>query len=60
MLVIIDMYQITLFRAMNPHQRCLHAKVKNRNELKQVKSEGVDVRFNISLCLIKKHNFLEL
>ena len=25
-----------LFRIMNPHQRCLQAKVKYRNELKQV------------------------
>ena len=30
------MHLITLFRVMNPRQRCLHAKVKYRNELKQV------------------------
>ena len=37
-----DKYTISLFRVMNPHQRCLHAKVKYQNELKQVmpKSEA--------------------
>ena len=30
------MHLITLFRIMNPHQRCLQAKVKYRNEPKQV------------------------
>ena len=28
------MHLITLFRIMNPHQRCLQAKVKYRNEPK--------------------------
>ena len=37
------MHLITLFRMLNPHQRCLQAKVKYRNESKQVmaKSEGL-------------------
>ena len=30
------MHLITLFRVMNPHQRCLQAKVKYRNKPKQV------------------------
>ena len=36
------MLLIMLFLVMNPHQRCLQAKVKNRNEPKQVmqKSRG--------------------
>ena len=30
------MHSITLFQVMSPYQRCLKAKVKNRNESKQV------------------------
>ena len=30
--MLIKMHLITLFRIMNPHQRCLQAKVKYRNE----------------------------
>ena len=33
--MLILMHLITLFRIMNPHQRCLQAKVKYRNEPKQ-------------------------
>ena len=36
------MHLITLFRVMNPHQRCLHAKVKYRNEPKQVMPKSED------------------
>ena len=32
--MLIYMHLITLFRIMNPHQRCLQAKVKYRNEPK--------------------------
>ena len=34
--MLIKMHLITLFRVMNSHQRCLQAKVKYRNEPKQV------------------------
>ena len=33
------MHLVTLFLVMDPHQRCLPAKVKNRNEPKQVMPE---------------------
>ena len=36
------MHLITLFRIMNPHQRCLQAKVKYRNEPKQVMPKSED------------------
>ena len=32
--MLIQMHLITLFRVMKPHQRCLQAKVKYRNEPK--------------------------
>ena len=36
------MHLITLFRIMNPHQRCLQAKVKYRNEPKQLMPKSED------------------
>ena len=36
------MHLITLFRVMNPHQRCLQAKVKYWNEPKQVMPNSGD------------------
>ena len=41
--MLIWMNLITLFRVMNPHQRCLHAKVKYRNEPKQVMPKSEDL-----------------
>ena len=38
----IQMHLITLFRVMNPHQRCLQAKDKYRNEPKQVMPKSED------------------
>ena len=37
------MHLMTLFRIMNPHQRCLQAKVKNQNEPKQVMQKSKDL-----------------
>ena len=42
--MLIKMHLITLFRVMNPHQRCLQAKVKYRNEQKQVMPKSEDIR----------------
>ena len=36
------MHLITLFRVMNPHQRCLQDKVKYRKEAKQVTPKSED------------------
>ena len=48
--MLIKMHLITLFRVMNPHQRCLQAKVKCRNEPKQVmpKSENLSRSLDIN------------
>ena len=37
---------------MNPHQRCLHAKVKNRNEPKQVMAKSQDLCRSLEIKLI--------
>ena len=34
---------------MNPHQRCLHAKVKYRNEPKQVMPKSEDLRRSLEM-----------
>ena len=41
--MLIKMHLITLFRVMNPHQRCLQTKVKYRNEPKQVMPKSEDL-----------------
>ena len=41
------MHLITLFRVLNPHQRCLQAKVKNRNEPKQVLPKSRDLKIKL-------------
>ena len=40
--MLIKMHLITLFRVTNPYQRCLQAKVKYRNEPKQVMPKNED------------------
>ena len=40
---------ITLFRVINPHQRCLQAKVTQWNEPKQVKPKRVDMRRSLEI-----------
>ena len=37
---------------MNPHQRCLQAKVKNNNELKQVMPKSKDLSRSLEIKLI--------
>ena len=63
------MHLITLFRVMNPHQRCLHAEVKYRNEPKHAKewrpkyhvtidsslSNGLGSIYNKKICI--RHRF---
>ena len=46
------MHLITLFRVMNPHQRCLQAEVKTRNEPKQVMPKSKDLSRSIEMNLI--------
>ena len=46
------MHLITLFRVINPHQRCLQAKVRNRNEPKQVISKSKDVSRPLEIKVI--------
>ena len=41
--MLISMHMITLFWVMNPHQRCLQAKVNYRNEPKQVVPKCEDI-----------------
>ena len=43
---------ITLFRVMNPHQRCLQAKVKYRNEPKQVMPKSKDLSRSLEINAI--------
>ena len=38
-----------LFRVMNPHQRCLQAKIKYRNEPKQVMPKSEDQRWSLEI-----------
>ena len=38
-----------LFWVMNPHQRCLHAKVKYRNEPKQVMPKSEDLSRSLEI-----------
>ena len=40
---------ITLFRVMNPHQRCLQAKVKKHNEPKQVMPKSQDLSRSLKI-----------
>ena len=40
--MLIKIYPITFFRVMDPHQRCLQAKIEKRNEAKQVMQKGQD------------------
>ena len=46
------MHLITLFRVMNPHQRCLQAEVKTRFEPKQVMPKSKDLSRSIEMKLI--------
>ena len=46
------MHLITLFRVMNPHQRCLQAKVKYRNEPKQVMPKSEDLSRSLEINAI--------
>ena len=41
-----------LFRVMNPNQRCLQAKVKIRNEPKQVMPKSKDLYRSLEIKLI--------
>ena len=43
------MHVITLFWVMNPHQRCLHAKVKYRNEPKQLMPKSEDLSRSLEI-----------
>ena len=46
------MHLITHFRVMNPHQRCLHAKVKYRNGPKQVMPKSEDLSRSLEINAI--------
>ena len=46
------MHLITLFRVTNPHQRCLQAKVKCRNEPKRVMPEIEDLSRSLEISAI--------
>ena len=46
------MYLITLFRVMNPHQRCLQAKVKYRNEPKLAIPKSEDLSRSLEINAI--------
>ena len=54
--MLIKMHLITLFRVMNPHQRCLQAKVKNRNEPKHVMLKSQDLSRSLVIKLIWTFN----
>ena len=43
------MHLITLFRVMNPHQRCLQAKLKYQNEPKQVMRKSEDFKRSLEI-----------
>ena len=51
------MHLITLFRVMNPHQRCLQAKVKYRNEPKQVLPKSEDPSRSLEINAIWTFDF---
>ena len=38
-----------LFQLINPSQSCLHAKVKYRNETKQVKQKSIDLKWSLEI-----------
>ena len=40
---------LMLFRVMNPHQRCLQAKIENRNEPKHVMPKIEDVSRSLEI-----------
>ena len=46
------MHMITSFWAMNPHQRCLQANVKNRNQPKKVMPKSQDLSRSLEINLI--------
>ena len=48
----IYMHLITLFGVINPHQRCLQAKVKYRNEPKQVMPKSEDLSRSLEINAI--------
>ena len=48
------MHQLTLFRVMNPHKRCLQAKVENWNGPKQVMPKSEDLSRSLEIKLIMK------
>ena len=48
-LMLIQMHLITLFRVTNPNQRCLHAKVKYRNEPKHVMPKTNDLNRSLEI-----------
>ena len=50
--MLISMYPIMLIRVMNPHQRCLQAKVKYRNEPKQVMPKSEDLSRTLEINAI--------
>ena len=43
---------VTLFHVMNPHQKCLHVKVKNQNEPKEVTPKSQDLSGSLEINLI--------
>ena len=43
------MHLITLFRVMNPHQRCLQAKVRHRNEPQQLMQKSEDLKRSLEI-----------
>ena len=45
---------VTLFRVLNPHHRCLHAKVKNRNEPKEVMPKNQDLIKSLEITILWK------
>ena len=50
--MLIQMHLITLFWIMNPHQRCLQAKVKYRNEPKTGKPKSEDLSRSLEINAI--------
>ena len=50
--MLISMHQITLFWVMNPHQRCLQAKVRYWNEPKQVMPKSEDLSRSLEINAI--------
>ena len=50
--MLITMHLITLFWVMNPHQICLQAKVKHRNEPKQVILKSEDLSRSLEIYAI--------